>query len=317
MLILNRAGRRVAKRHAGVTLIALALAGPAAAQVPSFGGNAQHTSTYAAPAQNMNAVRWSATIDENNTGAFAHYGSPLVTASNTVITGIKFAGPSGVDAFKVRAFDHATGAVKYTLPTDYMLPSHGWIPVYNPAIVSGPSGTRLYYAGAGGTIFHVDGDLDSNSPGTAVRDVFYTTLSSYLANPTQYNNTIFINTPIISDTRGNVFFGFRVQNTAPAPLSTQQSGYGRIDANGVGSWVLVGAASGDSSMTRDSHNAAPALSNDGASLYVVAKSASTSNGYLIALDSTTLATKSKVFLRDPRNNNGAGIPDDGTASPMV
>ena len=79
MLILNRAGRRVAKRHAGVTLIALALAGPAAAQVPSFGGNAQHTSTYAAPAQNMNAVRWSATIDENNTGAFAHYGSPLVT----------------------------------------------------------------------------------------------------------------------------------------------------------------------------------------------------------------------------------------------
>src|SRR5204863_1263856 len=180
MLIWNRAGRRVAKRHAGVTLIALALAGPAAAQVTSFGGNAQHTSTYAAPApaQNMNAVRWSATIDENNTGTFAHYGSPLVTASNTVITGIKFAGPSG-DAFKVRAFDGATGAVKYTLvPSDYVLPAHNWIPVYNPAIVSGPSGTRVYYAGAGGTVFHVD-NIDSNSPGTPVREVFYTTLSAY------------------------------------------------------------------------------------------------------------------------------------------
>jgi hypothetical protein len=313
MLIWNRAGRGVAKRHAGVTLIALALAGPAAAQVTSFGGNAQHTSTYAAPAQDMNAIRWSASIDENNTGSFTHYGSPLVTASNTVITGVKIAG----DKFKVRAFDGPTGAVKYTLPmSDYVLPSHNWIPVYNPAIVSGPNGTRLYYAGAGGTIFHVDG-IDSNSPGTPVREVFYTTLSGYQANAASYNSTIFVNTPIISDGSGNVFFGFRVQNTAPAPLSTTQSGYARIDPNGVGRYVLVGTASGDSSIARDSHNAAPALSNDGTTLYVVAKSGSTSNGYLIALDSTTLATKSKVFLRDPRNNNGAGILDDGTASPMV
>jgi hypothetical protein len=53
----------------------------AAAQVTTFGGNAQHTSTYTAPAQDMNAVCWSATIDESNTGTFAHCDSPLVTAS--------------------------------------------------------------------------------------------------------------------------------------------------------------------------------------------------------------------------------------------
>lgn len=69
----------------------------------------------------------------------------------------------------------------------------------------------------------------------------------------------------------------------------------------------------------DSHNAAPALSNDGSTLYVLVKSPSTDYyAYLLGLDSTTLATKSKVFLSDPRPGFGnAGILDDGTASPMV
>jgi hypothetical protein len=293
-------------------ILAVGLVGMAEAQVPTFAGNAQHTSNYAAPAENMNAVRWSVSIDQQNTG-FVHYGSPLVTASNTVITGIKIAG----NAFKVSAFSGVTGAPKYTLASDYILPDHNWIPVYNPAIVSGPSGPRLYYAGAGGTIFHVDG-IDSNSPSAPVREVFYAPLSSYLANRSGYNSTVFINTPITSDANGNVFFGFRIQGTAPAPLSTTQSGYARIDANGSGTYVLVGAATGDANITRDCHNTAPALSNDGGTLYVVAKSASTAYyGYLIALDSSTLATRSQVFLRDPRNSNGAGILDDGTASPMV
>jgi len=319
MSMWNCAGRCVVRRAVvGAPVVVLALAATAVAQVASFGGNAQHTSTYEAPAQDVNAIRWSASIDENNTGAFTHYGSPLVTAptngSYTVITGIKIAG----NAFKVSAFDGPTGAVKYTLTSDYVLPSHGWIPVYNPAIVSGPNGTRLYYAGAGGTIFHVDG-IDSNSPGAPVREVFYTTLSKYQSNAAAYNAAIFVNTPIISDGSGTVFFGFRVQNTAPAPLSTTQSGYARIDSNGVGSYVLVGAAAGDSSIAFDSHNSAPALSNDGTTLYAVAKSGSSSStyGYLLALDSTTLSTKSKVFLRDPRNGNGAAVIDDGTASPMV
>src|SRR5206468_2444972 len=171
----------------------------------------------------------------------------------------------------------------------------------------------------GGTIFHVD-DIDSDSPKNLVRDVFYTTISGYQSNATGYNSSIFINTPIISDGSGNVFFGFRVQGMAPAPLSTRQSGYARIAPNGAGSYVLVGAATGDSNIAWDSHNSAPALSNDGTTLYAVAKSSSTAYyGYLMALDttSTPMSIKSKVFLRDPRNNNGAGILDDGTASPMV
>ena len=146
--------------------------------------------------------------------------------------------------------------------------------------------------------------------------MFYTTLANYLANAAAYNSTIFINTPITADSNGNVFFGFRVQGTAPAPLSTTQSGFARIDPNGNGTYVLAGTAANDATISRDSHNSAPALSNDETTLYVVAKS-STGHGYLIGLDSTTLATKHRVFLRDPRNGNGAAISDDSTASPTV
>ncbi|MFX8652954.1 hypothetical protein ABTM19_19725, partial [Acinetobacter baumannii] len=76
----------------------------------------------------------------------------------------------------------------------------------------------------------------------------------------------------------------------------------------------------DSNITRTQHNSAPALSNDESTLYVVAKWANNSYyGYLVALDTTTLATKAKAFLKDPRNNaaNNAGLLDDSTASPMV
>src|ERR1700694_1848360 len=50
------------------------------AQETTFAGDAQHTSSYAAPAQNLNTIKWTTNIDFNNTGALTHYGSPLITA---------------------------------------------------------------------------------------------------------------------------------------------------------------------------------------------------------------------------------------------
>src|SRR5262249_22150737 len=67
-------------------------------------------------------------------------------------------------------------------------------------------------------------------------------------------------------------------------------------------------------------NSAPALSNDGTTLYVLAKTQNVSGtGYLLGLDTTDLHTKYKTVLYDPRNNNGslARLLDDSTASPMV
>ena len=125
----------------------VALSGNVFAQATTFGGNAQHTSNYATPAQNLNAIKWSTNIDFNNTTP-AHYGSPLVTASNTVLIPVKTAS----NGFRVDAFNGATGTLKYVTPSDYILPTHNWVPVYNPCVTTGSFGTRMYYAGAGGTI---------------------------------------------------------------------------------------------------------------------------------------------------------------------
>jgi hypothetical protein len=280
--------------------------------VPTFAGNAQHTGIYQPAAQNLNAIHWSTTVDLNNSGAFGHYGAPLVTAANTVLVPVKTAS----DGFQVNAFDGGSGTTKYTVTTDYVLPTHSWIPVYDPCLTTGSFGTRLYYAGAGGTVYHID-NPDSAAHGAPVQDIFYTTLANYLANAAAYNSTIFVNTPITADSTGNVFFGFRVEGTAPAPLGTTESGFARIDPNGNGTYTLAGTAANDPGVDWDSHNSTPALSNDETTLYVVAKSSSTESGYLVSLDSTTLVPKHRVFLTDPRNGNAAGILDVSTASPTV
>jgi hypothetical protein len=275
-----------------------------------FGGNAQHTGIFTAPAQNLNVIKWKTDIDFNATSP-VHYGSPVISASNTVFVPVKTVS----NGFQIDVFDGSDGAFKYTLNTDYILPISvsGWIIPYNICIV----GTRLYYAGAGGTMFHID-NIDSNSPGAPVREVFYTSLADYNANKGAFDSTVFANTPITADSAGNLFFGFRVQGAAPSPLNTTQSGLARLTAAGIGTFVLVGNAANDPLIDRDSHNAGPVLSNDETSVYFPVK-ASSSNfySYLLELNSTTLATKHSVFLRDPRNGSGARISDDSTSTPMV
>ena len=167
---------------------------PAAGQSLTFGGDAQHTSSYAPAAENLNLIKWSTNIDFNNSGALVHYGSPLVTASNTVLVPVKTA----TNGFRVDAFSGISGTPKYTVSTDYILPAHNWIPSFNPCVVTGAFGTRMYFAGAGGTIWHID-NVDSNTPGPPVREVFYTSIAAYNANASAYNNSIFVNTPITAD----------------------------------------------------------------------------------------------------------------------
>lgn len=287
---------------------------PAAAQPTTFAGNAQHTGLYDVPAQHLNAIHWSTSIDLNNSGTLTHYGAPLVTASNTVIVPVKIAG-----GFQVSAFEGATSRLKYILTTDFIMPpiaTNGWIPVYQPGIASPASGPRLYYAGAGGTVYHVD-NLDSDTPGAPVQECFYANMGSYSSNSAAFNANVFINTPITADTEGAVFFGFRMQDAAPAPLTTTNGGIGRLDTFGNGTYVLANVVAGDNQVNRVPHNSAPALSADGMTLYIAVRGASAYSGYLLGLDATTLATKYKVRLLDPRSHAAAGILDDGTASPMV
>ncbi len=130
-----------------------------------------------------------------------------------------------------------------------------------------------------------------------------------------YNAAVFIDTPLTVDSQGNLFFGFIVTGATPANLV---SGFARIGANGSSTWVGAAVASGDATIQKPAMNSAPALSTDERTLYVAVNTGTTSGAsYLLALDSTTLATKSKAALTDPATNGPAWVTDNGTASPTV
>ena len=294
-----------------LSLGALAVVATAGAQeVSSFGGNAQHTNLYTPAAQNMNRIKWQTYVDTTNPGFLGHYGAPLITADNVVITPVVISS-TGV---QINAFNGADGTAMYTLNTDWIFPAHNWLPEYQPAL----SGNRLYYAGAGGTVYYVD-NADTNSPSAPTQLCFYGE-ANYQGNESGFNNSVFIDTPITADSSGDIFFGFRVQGSAPAPLNTTVSGYAKIDSSGNGTYVFVNTMTGDNNISFDCHNTAPALSNDESKLYVVAKwNTNAYYSYLVCLNTSDLSTSSEVFLKDPRNGatNNAGALDDGTASPMV
>jgi hypothetical protein len=125
-------------------------------------------------------------------------------------------------------------------------------------------------------------------------------------------------TPITCDGSGNLYFGFRATGTLPISL---QSGLARIAANGTGTWVSAGTAANDPSIRKVAFNCAPAVTKDGASLYVAVNSSNnsgSSGGYLLKLNATTLAQQARVRLRDVASpTTDAFVHDDGTASPTI
>jgi hypothetical protein len=271
-----------------------------------YAGDPQHTALSSVASQPLQAIRWQTPVDlqpqYSGNELLIHYGSPLITPSNTVIVPVKTGATSG---FEVEALSGVDASLLWTQMTDYILPpSAGWIQSYSPALT--PQ-NRLYFAGAGGTIYYID-NPDSAGPHTPTQIAFYG-IGNYTH--ADFDNSVFIDTPITSDSAGDIFFGFVVTGANPLNLV---SGFARIDANGTGTWVSASAATGDPNTQKVTYNCSPALSNDGSTVYVTMNGGV---GYLVALDSTTLATKSKVELLDAKSGQPADLPDIGTASPTV
>ena len=292
---------------------------PAEAAWSTHAENPQRTALSSVAAQPLEAIHWSTPVDLAPPAGdiLIHYGSPLVTSANTVIVPVKTGTSNG---FKVDARSGADGSLIWSLTTDYILPTHNWGPSYSPTLTVG---NRVYFPGAGGTVYFRD-NVDSAGPASTGQLAFFG-IANYLASPGSFNATVFINTPITADAAGNIYFGFRTSGTAPLGL---QSGIARIDTSNNGIWTSAFNASGaDPSITRVPHQAALALSNDEQTLYgVVAGSSGTAISYLVGLSPTTLALKEsspglkmRVALKDPRNGgvNNASITDDSSASPMV
>lgn len=152
-----------------------------------------------------------------------HYGSPLVTPANTVIIPVK-TGASG--GYEVQARSSKDGSLIWSATTDYILPSHFWTPSYSPTLAPND---RLYFAGAGGTVYFRD-NVDSGGP-VAIGQLAFFGLSNYDANPASFDSTVFINTPITADTAGTIYCGFRTNGTAPLGL---KSGIARVAADQAG-----------------------------------------------------------------------------------
>jgi hypothetical protein len=276
--------------------------------------NAQHTALSPVASQSLQAIHWQTPTDQNpqysGNELLIHYGSAMATPSNTVIVPVKTGATGG---FKVEGLNGATGALKWTQTTDYVLPPHNWTPSYSPTLT--PS-NRLYFPGVAGSVYYIS-NPDSNGPFTPTQ-IFPYDSALYQANKSTYSNNVFINTPLVSDSAGDIYFGVQVTASGLAISSSVV----RIDPSG--SVTVAPVSSFSVAASKVVMNSAPALSNDGSTLYVALNSSNFSSGYLVALNSTTLAVLTNSLggsettaLIDPHTGNNAQIPDDGTASPLV
>jgi hypothetical protein len=255
---------RLAASIGACVLFATILSSRAGAAWVTHAGNPQHTALSPIASMPLQTIRWQTPVDlmpqyQGNL-LLIHYGSPIITDSNTVIVPVKTGATNG---FRIDARNGANGALKWSLTTDYILPPHNWTPSYSPAIT--PS-NRVYYPGAGGTVLYRD-NVDG-AAGTTGRIAFFGD-AIYNTNTASFNSTVFINTPITPDAAGNIYFGYRVTGTSPLGASFT-SGIARIAPDGSATFTTAGAAAGvpADTVARAGMNCAPALSNDGTKVYI-------------------------------------------------
>jgi hypothetical protein len=281
-----------------------------------YGHDAQHDAIASVASQPLNRILWQTPVDLNpqysGSELLIHYGSPSITRSNTVIVPVKTGAAGG---FEVKALAGATGATNWVRATDYVLPPYGWTPSFSGVLT--PK-NRFYFPGGGGTVYYCD-TPDTTNASPVIGQIAFYGLTNYTANTNAYLTNVFIDTPITSDRYGNIFFGFQVKSS----FTNFPGGIARVDYNGTGTWLAASNAAGDSAIKKVSQNCAPALSNDHKILYVAVNNSATWSdfsdyGYLVALDSRTLAPLASVRLKDAKiPANDAYVPDDGTASPAV
>jgi hypothetical protein len=274
-----------------------------------FGSDAQHSAQSKIATQDLNRIVWRAPVDlapqySQQGYLLVHYGSPAITTRNTVIVPVKRAAQA---QYRLNAYSGQTGALIWSVDTDYVMPAHNWMPSYNVTLTSG---NRVYAPGAGGRLMYRD---DADSAGSATSSIAFFGNAAYDANKAAFDASVFVDTPVTADSQGNVYFGFSALPGAPAGLL---GGIARIGADGRGSWVSAASLTGDAAIDKAALNSAPALSPDQKTLYV-AVNGSSGRGYLLALDAATLVLKSKVLLLDPQSRLPARVSDDGTASPTV
>jgi hypothetical protein len=139
-----------------------------------FAANAQHTAVARQSAQPFHRIRWRAKVDLNpaltHHALFIHYGSPMISAANTVLVPTRVSKKAG---FRVVAYSGTSGKRRWSLNTDYRPPAiANGVTVFTPPLPAALTSRKaLAVAGAGGTVL-LRGQV--NKPTGAVRRlVFY------------------------------------------------------------------------------------------------------------------------------------------------
>jgi hypothetical protein len=277
-----------------------------------FAGNAQHTAMAGKPAQPFDRIRWKTAVDLAPDLTFGvlpiHYGSPMITAANTVLVPTRVSGEAG---FRVVAYAGATGARRWSLDTDYTPPAFTggfgtWTPPLPAALTSD---TSLAVAGAGGTVLV---RRHANLAAGPVRRLVFYGAARWRAHRFAYNKAVQITTPLTAGPHGSLYFGFTVTGATPAHLS---SGIARIDGHGRATWITAAAAAGKPAVNGVALNCAPALSPSGTTVYITVTSPT--HAILVGLDAATLKPRFQVTLKDPVSGQPAFVSDSSSASPTV
>ncbi|MDR2984431.1 MAG: hypothetical protein LBV34_06290 [Nocardiopsaceae bacterium] len=230
----------------------------------------------------------------------------MITAANTVIVPTRVSAKAG---FRIVGYSGSSGVRRWSLNTDYQPPSLAKFAFAPPLPAVLTPMKKLAVAGAGGTVLR-RGRL--NVASSAVRRLVFYGAAQWKAHRSVYKNAVRISTPLTAGPDGSVYFGFTVNGPTPAHLS---SGIARIDARGRGTWIPAAKAAGNQAVTRVAINCAPALSPNGATVYVTVTSPA--GGILVGLDATTLQPRFHVQLKDPVSGKPAMISTSSSASPTV
>ena len=160
-----------------------------------FGRDAQHSALGGIATQALARLLWNTPVDQapqytQNGALLIHYGSPVISAHNTVIVPVRTA--SGIARIEARA--GASGALLWSADSDYVLPASSpgaWTPSYGIALTPG---NRVYFA-ADGKIFYRD---DADNPIGSVKSVKVPNFSAPI-----FSN---INAALTVDAAGTLFF---------------------------------------------------------------------------------------------------------------
>src|SRR5215813_1181517 len=152
--------------------------------------DAQHTGVSPVASQKLANIHWQVPVDLTPPEGeiLIHYGSPVITAKNTVIVPVK----TDTSSFRVQAHDGATGNRVWTLGTAYQPPFAGFMPGLGVTL----SHHHLFVPDVAGGI------LVRANPAQAhgkIRHLYFYGLENYLADPGVYQQRVKINTPLTAD----------------------------------------------------------------------------------------------------------------------